>query len=268
MSRSAGPEVGFRLVPEAFDGVPAERIRQGLGHGGVAAELSGVGQQGVGAVEEPEFAVLVGLDVRDEHGAGVFPARPPGGEVAAEDPVVERFGHHRGVVAVAAGRLDGLNVRAGGARGDAVHGGADEAGVRLDPGRQPGIPGPGHAHDGVVGHGAVVGRGCRSRRRRAVPAPAARRAARASTSRPSGVVGLSAAGRQQRKVGGDVGRGPVQAAVGAEAVGGLGDGQGDHGGGGGGDQRGEPPTSAPSTASTMLLTVAKESPPSARSTTV
>ena len=72
------------------------------------------------------------------------------------------------------------------------------------------------------------------------PAPAARRAARASTSRPSGVVGCPLPDASSARSAATSGAARVQAAVGAEAVGGLGDGQGDHGGGGGGDQRREP----------------------------
>ena len=58
----------------------------------------GVGEQRVGAVEQPQLAVLERLDVVGERRAGVLPARPPGRERAAEHPFAERLGDDRRAV--------------------------------------------------------------------------------------------------------------------------------------------------------------------------
>ena len=232
-------QVGLGFAPEPFHGLQAQRVRQGLGHRGVAAQLPGIGQERVGAVEEPQLPVFVRLDLVHEHRAGVFPPRASGREVPAEHPVAERLGHHGRVVAVAARGLHRGEVRFRGARRDAVHRGADKADVRVDPGGQAGVPGLRQAHYGVVGHRSVVGQ-----------VVAADDGERAGAGSPAGGEGKdepaqrrrrrSAAGGQQRKVRDDVGGRPVQAAVGAQAVGGLGDGQGDHRRGRCGDKGGEP----------------------------
>ena len=104
---------------------------------------------------------------------------------------------------------------------------------------QAGVPRPGHARHGVVRHGAVVGE-----------VVAADDGERPGPGSPAGGEGqhqpaqrrrrVSAAGRQQRKVGGDVGRSAVELPVGAEPVGRFGDGQGDDGGGRSGNQLRQP----------------------------
>ena len=69
-----------------------------LGHGLMTARRAGVGQQRVGAVEQPELAVFVRVDVVGQGGAGLVPLRPSGGEGAAEHPLVERLRADRAAV--------------------------------------------------------------------------------------------------------------------------------------------------------------------------
>ena len=71
-------EMARRLGPPLLHPVPAGVVGDGLGDGLVPAGGAGVGQQRVRAVEQPELAVLVGLDVVGDRGAGAVPARAAG----------------------------------------------------------------------------------------------------------------------------------------------------------------------------------------------
>lgn len=115
-----------RFPPPVVQPCAADGVGHGLGDGGVAAQRCGVGEQGVGAVEQPEFALLVRGDVGDEPGARLVPCRSSGRELAVEHPFAERLGDDRGGVGPAAGG----DVLGRGPRGDPVDHGGDVGGVR------------------------------------------------------------------------------------------------------------------------------------------
>ncbi len=79
------------LHPELLHSLQAHRVSQRFGNRGVPAKLPGVGKDGVGAVQEPQFAVFVRLNVVHET-APASSQRGRGREVTAEHPVAEWLG--------------------------------------------------------------------------------------------------------------------------------------------------------------------------------
>ncbi len=151
MRRGLGPPL---LQPVRGTSSSATR----LGDGRVAAGRPGVGQQRVGAVEQPELAVLERLDVVGERGAGVLPARAPARERAAEHPLAERLGDDRAPGRSRPCRFGHERTSSGvGPRRDPVDHRRDDRDRLVDPGGEAGVDQLGQVAHHAADHRAVAG---------------------------------------------------------------------------------------------------------------
>ncbi len=218
-----------RLVPERLHPRTAPRVGDRVGDGAVAEQGTGVGEQRVRPVEQPQLALLVDRHVVDEHDARALPVRTARPELPGHDPLGERFGGDGGLVVHAGQGLDRRDDLVGRGRGDPVDHRGGELHVRADPVRQRRVDEPGQPrHDGpgdapVVGEVVAGQDGDRPGTRGAAGGQARDEAA------GNGGDGGGRVGAQRGDVGGDLGAVLVEPAVRAEQVRGLRHGERDDG---------------------------------------
>ena len=123
----------------------------------MAAQPSEQRDEGMGAVEHPQLALLPRLDIVHEPCAGRLPVRPAGGELAAQHPVREGFGDDGGFVDPSGHRAQGLPVGIGHPRGDAIDGCRNQAHPVGQPGGHRGRCALGELSERGPDHTAVVG---------------------------------------------------------------------------------------------------------------
>ncbi len=111
----------------------------------------------MGTIETAQFHVLPGLDFVGEHGATHRPVGAAHGEIVFDHPLHKVLGHHRPGVLEANLRGDAGSVSIGGGGRDAIHHGAWERHLVVDPVAQFSIDGVRKSHHCRFGALAVAG---------------------------------------------------------------------------------------------------------------
>ena len=210
------------LVPERLDPVAALGVADRLVDRAVPPDAARVREQRVGAVQQPELALLV----RDRRRPPPWRRRPPSAAVrpgtAGDHPLGVRLGGHRRRVVVALRAATRRRSSVGGGRGDPVHHRGGEVDVLGDPVRQRLVDRGGQLGDHGRGHLAVLGQvvAGQDRDRAGIGGSAGQQSGdqlpgRVAPGRPDR--------RERRDVGGHRRLGRVEVAVGAAYVAGLGD---------------------------------------------
>ncbi len=159
-----------RLRHVAANQRPVFRHGHDIAHEREVFELAEIGNQRMGAVEQPQLHLFIGLDVIDEKRAAGFPPGPAGREMVLDHPLHEGFGAERQPVFGAGQGFSQSPRLVGRRRHDAIDHAGRKGAVACDPVGERRIAGACHfdhqfPDDTAIGRKVVAaehGKGCQT----------------------------------------------------------------------------------------------------------